>query len=120
MKYILRELPIIEIRKCARCGMDFGITARQRRKKYCDECKIAHQKEYHIDYYSKPDNKAKANNYVREHYQKKRRKVECERCHQFFTMGRGKATICINCLINSDNIHERERGYLRRNYDLEQ
>ena len=119
-----KQLPIIETRNCLRCGSDFGITAKQKNKLYCDDCKIIHSKEYR----EQPEIKKKRLEYRKEYYRKvvkpnykhKRRKIKCERCGNEFLAGSGRPpTVCIECLSKSSDAGERERAWHRRDYSIE-
>lgn len=119
-----KQLPIIETRNCLRCGSDFGITAKQKRKLFCDDCKIIHSKEHR----EQPEIKKKRLEYSKEYYRKvvkpnykhKRRKIKCERCGNEFLAGSGRPpTVCIECLSKSSDAGERVRAWLRRDYSIE-
>lgn len=120
-----KQLPIIETRNCLRCGSKFGITASQKNKLYCDDCKIIHSKEYE----EQPEIKKRKSEYHKEYYRKvlkpnykhKRRKIKCERCGKDFLAGSGRPpTVCIECLSKSSNAAERMRAYYRRDYSTEE
>lgn len=118
------NLPEIEKRKCKRCGVEFGINAKQKRKLFCDKCKIIHSKEHR----EQPEIKKKRLEYTKEYYRKvvkpnykhKRRKIKCERCGNEFLAGSGRPpTVCIECLSKSSDAGERVRAWLRRDYSIE-
>ena len=119
-----KTLPIIETRNCLRCGSEFGITALQKNKLYCDDCRLIHSKEYK----EQPEIKKKNQKYCREYYKKvvkpnykpRRRTIKCERCGNEFLAGSGRPpTVCTECLSKSTNAAERERAYYRRDYSIE-
>lgn len=120
-----KQLPIIETRNCLRCGSEFGITALQKNKLYCDYCKIIHSKEYE----EQPEIKKRKLEYRKEYYRKvvkpnktpKRRIIKCERCGNDFLAGSGRPpTVCIECLSKSSSAAERVRAYYRRDYSTEE
>ena len=120
-----KPLPIIEKRNCLRCGSEFGITALQKNKLYCDDCRKIHEKEYDKKYNSLPGIQKKREDYLKkyrkEHFVPKRRKIKCERCGNEFLAGSGRPpTICIDCLSKSSNAAERARAYYRRDYSTEE
>ena len=118
-------LPIIGIRTCERCGNDFGITSRQKNKRYCDGCKEIHKKEYKIEYLKDPEKRkcynAKQREFHRKRYVPKRHRIKCEKCGEFFIVGAGRPPkMCIGCLSKSNKAVERARAYYRRDYSAEE
>lgn len=102
------ELPIIETKVCLKCGASFKINAKQRKKKYCDNCKKIHTEEYRKRYYNQV---VKPNRKPKRHYN------YCKACGEKFVVGSGRPpTKCIDCLSKSKNAIERERAYYRRDY----
>ena len=118
-----KPLPIIESRKCLKCGCDFDINAQQMNKKYCDNCKKQRCKERKKEYYQK--NKKRLDEIRKEYYCKnhlpKRHIIICERCKKEFIIGSGRQpTVCIECLKKSDNYAERARANVRRIYSADE
>ena len=65
------ELPIIEKRKCKMCGVEFGINAKQKRKLFCDKCKIINYEQYKKAYQNSDEYRAMQNG-IRRTKKKKR------------------------------------------------
>lgn len=102
------ELPIIKTKMCLKCGASFEINAKQRKKKYCDNCKKIHTEEYRKSYYIRV---VKPNRKPKRHYN------YCKACGEKFVVGSGRPPIkCIDCLAKSKIRAERERSYYRRDY----
>lgn len=119
-----KELPILEYRKCLRCGTEFGITGRQRAKKYCEDCRYEHYKELQKAWLEIPENykhnlemsRARNRNRNRASHHKF---YTCALCGQMFqSHTRGKAKYCMPCLY----AHKYEypyRTYLKRRVNYE-
>lgn len=120
MKYKLKKLPVIETRTCQRCGAEFDITARQKRKLYCDNCRKINKIEKQKLYENKPEIQVKrqeyGKKYRKENYEPKRHSVICDRCGRYFIMGSGVSKTCIECLKKSKSYDERFRADCRRIY----
>lgn len=112
-----KEFPIIETRICLRCGEPFGITCRQKMKKYCSNCKEIHQYEHrHSEGYVQRQKQFAKKYHENNRYIPKRHIMICDRCNKEFIAGSGNATICIECLRKSDKVNERMRATYRRDY----
>lgn len=110
---------IVRYKSCKVCGAEFGITAHQAAKIYCTECGQQVKKLKDQEY--RQTHKEQKRRYQQKHRKPKRTIAKCERCGQEFIYGKcgRKPTLCIDCLINSDNAAERTRGYIRRDYSIE-
>lgn len=121
--YRRRQLPIVEIRTCLRCGKKFDINALQKQKRYCDECKEIHLSEH----LKSPEMKRKNAEYQKQYREKqkssyahKRHMITCVRCGDEFMAGSGRQpTVCISCLSKSNNAAERARASVRRDYNAD-
>lgn len=119
MKYAKKmKLPIIETRICLRCGKEFGITSRQKNKKYCDGCKEIHRIEHihSAEYVERQKRYMKEYHKNNDSYTPKRHKTNCRRCGIEFISGSGRTEVCINCLRKSDNSRDRRLADYRRDY----
>ena len=116
-----KEMPIIESRSCLRCGNIFKITALQKNKLYCDECRMIHKKEQYKSAEAVEKKRARMKVYYREvlkkAYKPKRHIIKCERCGKEFILGSGRpAKVCIECLRKSKLAAERAWADYRRDY----
>lgn len=107
----MKKFEVIETKQCARCGAEFGVTCRQLRKKYCDECKPDVYKEIKKAYVESNREliKQKAKKYRKP---KPKRIIRCVRCGKDFKLWRGMSSVCIDCLMNGDS-QDRRLAYLR-------
>lgn len=96
------NLPEIEKRKCKMCGVEFGINAKQKRKLFCDKCKIISYEQYRKAYQNSDEYKAKQRKTRIEWYKKNRKEKThfntCVLCGKEFLTKQGKAKYCIPCL----------------------
>lgn len=92
------QLPIIESRKCKMCGCEFGITAQQKNKRFCDACKKVNYQRYRKKYQSSE----KYKKMLRDRYYAQRKEEyhfnSCVLCGEKFKTKQGKAKFCILCL----------------------
>lgn len=92
------ELPIIENRKCEMCGCEFGITALQKKKRYCKKCAEISYSRY-IKAYRKSNKQKQA---VKKWYKKNHKEEShyniCTLCGEQFLTKQGKAKYCISCV----------------------
>lgn len=120
----VKDLPIIEQRNCLRCGKQFGINSRQKRKLYCDDCKEVHMEEYLQIPRIKQMKKDYQKIYLqrqKEKYIPRRHKAICQVCQTAFIVGSGRQPkLCIDCLSKSKYAAERERASYRRDYSSEE
>lgn len=108
------NLPEIEKRKCKMCGVEFGINAKQKRKKFCDKCKILNYKRYRKVYESSDEYRAKQR---KRYYKNKKEKTHfniCTLCGGQFLTKQGKAKYCIPCLEEKAETNNYYRNILER------
>lgn len=117
-----KELPIVEYRKCLKCGAEFGITGRQHSKKYCDDCKFEHYKELRQKWLENPENYKRNLEMSRErnrNREKHHKVYTCALCGQEFqSHTRGKTKYCMECLYKHRYEHP-YRVYLHRRVNYE-
>lgn len=108
------ELPIIEKRKCKMCGVEFGINAKQKRKLFCDKCKIINYEQYKKAYQNTDEYRAMQ----RKRYKKNRKEKThfniCVLCGNEFLTKQGKAKYCIYCLEEKAETNNYYRNILDR------
>lgn len=92
------SLPEIEKRKCKMCGVEFGINAKQKRKLFCDKCKIINYKEYKKAYQNSDEYKAMQRERRKKNKKEKTHFNVCVLCGKEFLTKQGKAKYCIPCL----------------------
>ena len=111
---------------CKRCGKVVEITAQQKRKKYCDECRREAYREVQAAYRSDPDVQKRIKETDKRYKANKRKKkpdsvYTCKLCGQKFVHNfRGRPTYCLKCL-DANRYVQPFRGYwLRRKQDLDE
>ena len=119
---------MITINICKRCGCSFE--AESVRKKYCDECKIITQREYHTKYNKtynatrRFDETVKKREYKRTTLKKKASKDQINSYLEYCKNNYDKVEGCLNCIcsecIQSANddylIWEKDEGFYEENY----
>ena len=95
------QLPIIEKRNCKMCGCEFGITARQKRKVYCDQCRKKHLLQYQTEYRqseSKERQRKNMKKWYRKHHKEEYHFNICVLCGKEFLTKQGVSKYCIPCV----------------------
>lgn len=95
------QLPIIEKRKCKMCDCEFEITAQQKNKRYCDQCRKKHQLQYQAEYRkgeSKEKQKANMKDWYRKHHKEEFHFNVCCLCGKKFLTKQGVSKYCIPCV----------------------
>lgn len=92
------NLPEIEKRKCKMCGVEFGINAKQKRKLYCDKCKIINYEQYQKAYQNSDKYRAKLREWHKKNKKEKTHFNICAFCGEEFLAKQGVAKFCIPCL----------------------
>ena len=108
------NLPEIEKRKCKMCGVEFGINAKQKRKIFCDKCKILNYKQYKKAYQNSDEYRAMQLEWRKKNKNEKTHFNICTLCGGHFLTKQGKAKYCIPCLEEKAETNNYYRNILER------
>ena len=107
------------------CGVEYGINAKQKRKLFCDKCKIINYEQYKKAYQNTDEYRAmqrkryKKNRAMQRKRYKKNKKEKthfniCALCGNEFLTKQGKAKYCIYCLEEKAETNNYYRNILDR------
>lgn len=97
---INKTAPIIGVKKCQVCGAEFQINGYQKRKKYCDACRVEQNRVQSRERWRK--NQEKLREYHKKYYcnNRKPHKYVCAICGKVnYTSHSGRRKYCWDCLL---------------------